>query len=178
MALCRDGIIKGGINMEGNPFFRIFWQYVGWHYNGRGDLYRGTSEYPEELKIKDTRESDKSASYLEILLNIVSNDRLTTSQYDKRDDFDFAIVNVPFLCRNVPLSPAYGVYVSQLIRSTRACFAYDDFSKRGNLLTKKLMLQGYNRKKNRYFAQRSWPFSSIFIVLYLLFLIRPFSCLL
>jgi hypothetical protein len=31
-----------------------------------------------------------------------------------------------------------------LIRYARACFAYEDFSKRGRLLTNKLMLQGYN----------------------------------
>jgi hypothetical protein len=49
--------------------------------------------YPDELEIKDTTESDKSASYLDSSLNIDSNDRLTTSLYDKRDDFDFAIVN-------------------------------------------------------------------------------------
>jgi hypothetical protein len=71
--------------------------------------------YPDELNIKDTTESDKSTSYLDILLNIDSNDRLTTSLYDKHDDFDFAIVNFPFLCSNIPLSPAYGVYIFQLI---------------------------------------------------------------
>jgi hypothetical protein len=102
--------------------------------------------YPDELEIKDTTESDKSASYLDILLNIDPNSRLTTSLYDKRDDFGFAIVNFPFLC-NIPLSPAYGVYISQLIRYARACFAFDGFSKRGKLLTKKLMLQGYNESR-------------------------------
>ena len=51
--------------------------------------------YLDELDIKDTTESDKSASYLDILLNIDYNGRLTTSLYDKRDDFDFAIVNFP-----------------------------------------------------------------------------------
>ena len=60
---------------------------------------------------------------------------------------DFAIVNFPFLCSNVPLSPAYGVCVSQLIRYARACHAYDDFLKRGQLLTKKLMMQGYNESR-------------------------------
>jgi hypothetical protein len=35
--------------------------------------------YPDELEIKDTTESDKSASYLDILLNTDSNGRLTTS---------------------------------------------------------------------------------------------------
>jgi hypothetical protein len=103
--------------------------------------------YPDELEIKDTTESDKSASYLDILLNIDSNGRLTTSIYDKRDDFDFAIVNIPFLCSNIPLSPAYGLYVSQLIRYAKACFAYEDFSKRGRLLTNKLMLQSYNESR-------------------------------
>jgi hypothetical protein len=52
--------------------------------------------YQDELEIKDTTESDKSASYLDILLNIDSNGTLTISLYDKRDDFDFAIVNFPF----------------------------------------------------------------------------------
>jgi hypothetical protein len=68
-----------------------------------------------ELEIKDSTESDKSASYLDILLNIDSNGRLKTSLYDKRDDFDFLIVNFPFVCSNIPLSPACGVYISQLI---------------------------------------------------------------
>jgi hypothetical protein len=103
--------------------------------------------YPNELQIKDTTESDKSASYLDLLLNIDSNGRLTTPLYDQGDDFDFAIVNFPFLCSNTPLSPAYGVYVFQLIRYVRACFAYEDFSIRGRLLTNKLMLQGYNESR-------------------------------
>jgi hypothetical protein len=67
---------------------------------------------------------------------------------------NFAIVNFPFLCSNIPLSPAYGVYVSQLIRYARACFACEDFSKRGRLLTNKLMLQGYIKSSFRKFYDR------------------------
>jgi hypothetical protein len=67
-----------------------------------------------------------------------------TDNYTICDDFDFAIVNFPFLCSNIPLSPVYGVYIPQLIRYPRRCFAYENFSKQGKLLTKKLMLQGYN----------------------------------
>jgi hypothetical protein len=48
--------------------------------------------YPDGLEIK----ADKSASYLDILRNIDSYGRLTTSLYDKRGDFDFSIVNFPF----------------------------------------------------------------------------------
>jgi hypothetical protein len=46
------------------------------------------SVYPDELERKDTTESDKSASYLNILLYIDSNGRLSTSLYDKHGDFD------------------------------------------------------------------------------------------
>jgi hypothetical protein len=34
--------------------------------------------------------------------------------YDKRDDFNFLIVNSPFICSNIQAAPAYGVYISQL----------------------------------------------------------------
>jgi hypothetical protein len=100
--------------------------------------------YPDELDIKDTTKYDISAWYLDILLNIDSSGRLTTSLYDKRDYAEFAIVNFPFLFSNIPLSPAYGVYMSRLIRYARACFAYEDFSKRAKVHRNKLMLQGYN----------------------------------
>jgi hypothetical protein len=109
--------------------------------------------YPDELEIKDTSESVlvyKSDSYLDILLNIDSNGRLTTSLYDKHDDFHFAIVNFPFLCSNIPLSPVYGVYISKLIRYPRTCFAYEDFLKWCKLLTKTLILfQGYNESRSK-----------------------------
>ena len=35
-----------------------------------------------------------------------------TKIYDKRDDFDFDIVNFPFLDGDVPRSASYGVYIS------------------------------------------------------------------
>jgi hypothetical protein len=102
--------------------------------------------YPDELEIKDTTESGKSALYLDILLTLCNIDfsgRLTTTLYDKRDDsstFLFYVVIYHFHFNQ----HAYGVYISELIRYARAWFAYEYFSKRGKLMTKKLMLQGYN----------------------------------
>ena len=49
----------------------------------------------------------------------ISNDIVPTKIYDKRDDFDFEIVNFPFLDGCVPRSTSYGVYISQLIRFAR-----------------------------------------------------------
>ena len=69
--------------------------------------------YPLELKVKDTTYIDKSASYLDLHIEIDSEGRLGTKDYDKRDDFNFLIVNFPFICSNIPAAPAYGVYITQ-----------------------------------------------------------------
>ena len=99
--------------------------------------------YPNELDIKDTTDTAKSASYLDLHLQIENDGRLKTRLYDKRDDFSFPIVNFPFICSNIPAAPAYGVYMSQLVRYSRACISYHDFLDRGLLLTKKLLHQGF-----------------------------------
>ena len=98
--------------------------------------------YPNELEIKDTTDSPNSASYLDLFLRHDGNGHLTTRLYDKRDDFDFSVVNFPFLSSNIPASPAYGVYISQLIRYARACSNYTDFLQRCVSLTEKLLIQG------------------------------------
>ena len=95
--------------------------------------------YRIDLEIKDTTDTDRSASYLDLHLEIDSEGRLRTKLYDKRDDFNFPIVNFPFICSNIPAAPAYGVYISELIRYSRACGSYQDFLYRGLLLTSKLL---------------------------------------
>ena len=68
--------------------------------------------YPAELDIKNTTESNSSASYLDLLLSIGRDGQLRTSLYDKRDDFNFHITNFPFLSSNISFSLAFGVFVS------------------------------------------------------------------
>ena len=82
-------------------------------------------------------------------LMIFSNDIVSTKIYDKRDDFDFEIVNFPFLDGDVPRSTSYGVYISQLIRFARASSYVADFNTRNKLLTQKLLKQGYRYHKLR-----------------------------
>ena len=94
--------------------------------------------YPIELEIKDTTDTDMSASYLDIHLRIDSE----AAVKNKRDHFNFPIVNFPFICSNIPAAPAYGEYLSQLIRYSRAWGSYQDVHDRGLLLTRKLLNQG------------------------------------
>ena len=51
--------------------------------------------YPSELQLNKANASDTEAAFLELHLSI-SNDIVSTKIYDKRDDFDFEIVNFPF----------------------------------------------------------------------------------
>ena len=102
--------------------------------------------YPPELELKETTESENQASYLDVMLSIKEN-ALFYKLYDKRDDYEFDIINFPFLDSNIPAGPAYGVYISQLIRYSRACLDYEDFKNRHIMLYIKLTSQGYTRKK-------------------------------
>ena len=86
--------------------------------------------------------------FLDLLLSI-SNDIVSTKIYDKRDDFDFEIVNFPFLYGDVPRSTSYGVYFFQLIRLSRASSHVADFNTRNKLLTQKLLKQDFQYHKLR-----------------------------
>ena len=103
--------------------------------------------YPNELEIKDTTESNTSASYLDLLLSIGRDGQLHTSIYDKRDDSNFHITNFPFLSSNIPTSPAHGVFISQLIRYARACSSYGCFILRATRLSNKLLEQRYVKER-------------------------------
>ena len=82
-------------------------------------------------------------------LPFVCKHKETTKIYDKRDDFDFEIVNFPFLDDDVPRSTSYGVYISLLIRFAGAYSYVADFNTRNKLLTQKLLKQDYRYHKLR-----------------------------
>ena len=63
--------------------------------------------------------------------------------YDKRDDFNFEIINFPFLYGDVHRSTFYGANISQLILLAIASSHVADFNTRNKLLTQKLLQQGY-----------------------------------
>ena len=85
--------------------------------------------YFPELEVKETTYTASSASFLDLYLEFDDSGQLSSKIYDKRDDFNFKIINFPNMCSNIPTSPAYGVYISQLIRYTRASINYSNFLK-------------------------------------------------
>ena len=104
--------------------------------------------YPTELQLNRANSSDTETSFLDLNL-CISNGTVSTKIYDKRDDFDFDIVNFPFLDGDVPRRTSYGVYISQLIRFARASSNLNDFNYHNKALTAKLLRQGYHYFKLR-----------------------------
>ena len=94
--------------------------------------------YPEELEIKDTTDAPKWANCLDLHL-----------EFDEDGNINFAhdYDNVPCLSSNIPESPAYGIFVSQLIRYARVCSKYKDFLFNNSILISKLLKQGYYSRK-------------------------------
>ena len=91
----------------------------------------------------ETKDTASSASFLDAYLEFDDSGQLSTKIYDKRDDFNFKIINLPNMCSNIQASPAYGAYISQLIHCARASSNYSDFLKRHLHLRNRLLNQGY-----------------------------------
>ena len=145
-----DNMIRGGHRKVARSFnlcYRYIDDLIVFNNKKFGDYVKEI--YPSQLTVEKANTSDDLANYLDLTFIIESNNRLYTKLYDKRDDFDFHIVNFPFLSSNIPSSPSYGVYISQLIRYARCCSYYDDFGYRHKLLADRLLSQGYEVKRLR-----------------------------
>ena len=90
------------------------------------------------MRLNKTNESSLSAPFLELDISI-SNGIISFKIYDKRDNFDYAIVNYQHLDGDVTSASSYGVYISQLIRLARACSSVDDFHIRNRTITENLL---------------------------------------
>ena len=100
--------------------------------------------YPSELELKETTLASTEVCYLDTKISHGdSNTPFHISVYDKRDDFTFRIVNFPHMDSNIPANPAYGVYISQLVRYARICTSKLDFIHRLRCLSSRLLQQGF-----------------------------------
>ena len=71
--------------------------------------------YPSELLLNNANSSNTETLFLDLHFNI-SDGFVSSKIYDKRDDFDFDIVNFLFLDGDIPRAISYGVHISRPIR--------------------------------------------------------------
>ena len=102
--------------------------------------------YPAALVLNKENADDQKGSFLDMAVNIVDK-RFVTKIYDKRDDFDFEIVNYPDLSGNIPRRQAYGVYTSQILRYAKVCSEREDYEKSLRTLTGKLIRKGFRKNE-------------------------------
>ena len=74
-------------------------------------LNNNSFEITPELTLKKTTESNSRISYFDISISICNN-KFVTEVYDKRENFNFNIVNYPYMCSNIPAKATYGVCVT------------------------------------------------------------------
>ena len=78
--------------------------------------------YPSVLQVNKANTSDTETAFLGLHLSI-SYDIVSTTIYDKRDDFDFEIVNFPFLDGDVTLNSFVLLeHLAMLLTSTLAIY--------------------------------------------------------
>ena len=119
--------------------------------------------YPTERQLNNANPLDIEAPFLDLDLS-VTNGIVSTKNYDKRNDFNFEIVNFSFLDGDVPRSPSYSVNILQLIRFARVCSHVDDFNNTNKFLTSKLLKQGYrNHKLHKAFSRFYYRHSELVV---------------
>ena len=82
------------------------------------EMYSGSA-----MELKNTNTSRDKCNFLDLGISVYQG-KFIYSSYDKRDDFNFQVVNYPNLSGNIPNSQSYGVFVSQLVRfsNINSCF--------------------------------------------------------
>ena len=100
--------------------------------------------YPKELVLNEENINDKRGTFLDLSITVDAN-KFVTKTYDKREDYNFEIVNYPDLSGNIPKDSAYGIFTSQILRNARVCSETADFLDRIRILTGKLIKKGYEK---------------------------------
>ena len=105
-----------------------------------------TDIYPPELDLIPDKNDGLSTPFLDLLI-FIKDSFIFTKIFDKRDQFNFKIVNFPVLSGNIPINSSYGVAIGEWVRYARGCTFYNDFKSRSLILIKKLK-KNYTFSKN------------------------------
>ena len=98
------------------------------------------------LTLSRTDKDGIQADYLDLDISISTNGFFNCNLFDKRDDFKFKVINYPCLnFSNIPVQPAYGIYLSQLLRICRICSDINNFYIAISKITKEFLLKGFNK---------------------------------
>ena len=114
--------------------------------------------YPLAMELEITNVSPNKVNYLDLTISVYRGKYFYKS-YDKRNDFGFEIINYPDIRGNAPKKPAYGVFISQLVRFCSINKSVHHFKRDVKILVQKLLLKGFSSAglyaKFRQYCQRN-----------------------
>ena len=96
--------------------------------------------YSKEMDLKKEH-SGTHATYMELDISIL-NKIFVYKLFDKRDDFPFSIVKMPFLSSNIPYNIFYNTISSEILRIARCSLFYTDFLEKARTLCARMKRQG------------------------------------
>ena len=100
--------------------------------------------YPLVMELENTNLSPYKSTYLDMMIS-VHRGRYFYKSFDKRNDFGFDIINYPDIRGNIPKKPAYGVFVSQLVRLCSINKSVHHYKRDTRVLVQKLMSKGFSK---------------------------------
>ena len=104
-----------------------------------------SSIYPSSMELKNTNVGPRSCTYLDLYISIYRG-KYNFRSYDKRRDFNFEVINYPYLNSNIPKNPSYGVFISQLVRLVKINCNIRYFKNDVTALVNKFIDQGFNKQ--------------------------------
>ena len=95
------------------------------------------------MELENTNLSPCKVNYLDMTISVYRGKYFFKS-FDKRNGFGFEIINYPDIRGNIPKKPAYGVFISQLVRFCSINKRVHHFKRNVSVLVKKLLLKGFS----------------------------------
>ena len=102
--------------------------------------------YPEELQLNKENTSNFETSFLDLQIKI-ENGKFVVGLFDKRDDFNFSIVRMPYKHSNLPSSVFYSAIGAETLRIAEASNNKISFSSSVRPLVQRMQKQGSNKIK-------------------------------
>ena len=102
--------------------------------------------YPPELELKRENISSTEASFLDLHIKI-DNNKFALSLYDKRDNFPFSIVRMPYASSNIPSKVFYSSLGAEILRIGRTTSNRDGFRMSSQKIIGRMMKQGGIKNK-------------------------------
>ena len=95
------------------------------------------------MVINKTNISVRKTTFLDLTISIYRG-KFYIKLYDIRNDYNFEVINYPFLDGNIPKGQSYGIFISQLVRLARINSSFNGFLSDCKNLVRKLERQSFN----------------------------------